>query len=117
VLYGAVFEGLSKPRLKTLYCPGGRLVKFGNWKILTGISLLVLSVFVYFFHYIILGNLHHIFIYPVGDIAFVFIEVLLVILVIHGLLEDRFFKIFFTRLGNPAALRLKISPFSASEHR
>jgi hypothetical protein len=64
-------------------------VKFRNWKILSGISLLVLSVFVYFLHYMIFRDLHHIFIFMVGDVAFVFIEVLLVTLVIHGMLEEK----------------------------
>jgi hypothetical protein len=64
-------------------------VKFRNWKILLGISLVVLSAFVYFLHYAIFHDLHHIFIFLFGDLAFVFIEVLLVTLVIHGLLEER----------------------------
>lgn len=54
-----------------------------------GISLLVLSVVFYVLHYLFFRDLHHIFIYLVGDIAFVFVEVLLVTLVIHGVLEER----------------------------
>jgi len=64
-------------------------VKLWNWRLLLGISLLVLSVFFYFLHYLIFRDLHHIFLYLVGDVAFVFIEVLLVTLVIHGVLEER----------------------------
>ena len=64
-------------------------MKLWNWRILLGISLLMLSVFFYFLHYLIFRDLHHIFIYLVGDVAFVFIEVLLVTLVIHGVLEER----------------------------
>jgi hypothetical protein len=64
-------------------------VKLWNWRILLGLSLLVLSVFFYFLHYLFFRDLHHIFLYLVGDVAFVFIEVLLVTLVIHGVLEER----------------------------
>jgi hypothetical protein len=48
-----------------------------------------MSVFVYFLHFMIFRDLHHIFIYLIGDVGFVFIEVLLVTLVIHGVLEER----------------------------
>jgi hypothetical protein len=47
-----------------------------------------LAVF-YLIHYVIFRDPHHIFIYLVGDIAFVFIEVLLVTLIIHRLLGER----------------------------
>jgi len=60
-----------------------------NRKILLGIGLLLLSAFVYLLHYFIFRDPHHIFIYMVGDIAFVFTEVLLVTLIIHHLLEER----------------------------
>ena len=54
-----------------------------------GLSLLALSVVFYLLHYMIFRDAHHIFIYLVGDIAFVFVEVMLVTLVIHGVLEQR----------------------------
>jgi len=57
-------------------------------QIILAISLLILSVVVYFFHYYIFRDPHHIFIYMIGDIAFVFIEVLLVTLIIHRLLTE-----------------------------
>jgi hypothetical protein len=38
---------------------------------------------------LIFKDAHHIFIYLIGDIAFVFIEVLMVTLIIHRVLEDR----------------------------
>jgi hypothetical protein len=58
-------------------------------QILLGLSLLVLSIIFYFIHYAIFRDPHHIFLYLIGDIAFVFIEVLLVTLIIHQLLSDR----------------------------
>ena len=60
-----------------------------SWQIILGISLILLSALVYFIHYIIFRDPHHILIYLVGDIAFVFIEVLLVTLIIHQILSKR----------------------------
>jgi len=60
-----------------------------SWQILLGLSLILLSIILYGAHYIIFQDAHHIFIYLVGDIAFVPIEVLLVTLIIHRLLSDR----------------------------
>jgi len=54
-----------------------------------GVGLVALSAFFYFVHYLIFHDPHHIFIYMVGDIAFVPIEVLLVTLIIHRLLTVR----------------------------
>ena len=60
-----------------------------NWQILLGVLLVLLSVLFYYIHYIIFRDAHHIFIYMIGDIGFVFIEVLLVTLIIHQLLSER----------------------------
>lgn len=60
-----------------------------GWQFWLGIALVVLSIVVYAFHYAIFRDAHHIFIYMVGDIAFVFFEVLLVTLIIHKLLSER----------------------------
>ena len=60
-----------------------------RWQISLGIILIVLSAIVYLIHYVIFRDFHHIFIYLTGDIAFVFIEVLMVTLVIHSLLNMR----------------------------
>jgi hypothetical protein len=64
-------------------------MKHISWQIILGISLVILSAFVYFLHFLFFRDVHHIFIYLVGDIAFVFIEVLLVTLIIHRLLGER----------------------------
>jgi len=64
-------------------------MKKANWQIILGISLVVLSAVLYTVHYFIFRDPHHIFIYMVGDIAFVPIEVLLVTLIIHRVLSDR----------------------------
>ena len=60
-----------------------------RWKILWGVGLIFLSFFFYVIHYLIFRDLHHIMIYFVGDIAFVFIQVLLVTMIIHELLNYR----------------------------
>jgi hypothetical protein len=63
--------------------------KILNWQVLLGISLVALSAILYLLHYAIFGDSHHIFIYLLGDVAFVPIEVLLVTLIIHRLLNAR----------------------------
>jgi len=64
-------------------------VKRFRWQIILGFGLVILSAVVYFIHYAIFRDPRHIFIYLIGDVAFVFIEVLLVTLIIHRLLSDR----------------------------
>lgn len=63
--------------------------KILNWQVLLGIFLLALSSVFYLVHYAVFRDSHHIFIYLLGDIAFVPIEVLLVTLIIHRLLNER----------------------------
>ena len=58
-------------------------------RVLLGVLLVALSVLCYALHYLLFHDAHHIFIYLVGDIAFVFIEVLMVTLIIHQVLSDR----------------------------
>lgn len=60
-----------------------------SWQVKLGISLVVASTAVYFVHFLIFHDPHHIFIYMVGDVAFVPVEVLLVTLIIHRLLSIR----------------------------
>ena len=60
-----------------------------NQRVILGLFLVFLSVLFYGLHYVIFRDAHHIFIYFVGDVAFVFIEVLLVTLIIHQVLSDR----------------------------
>ncbi len=56
--------------------------------IIFGVILIILSAIIYYFHYLIFHDPHHIFIYMVGDIAFVPIEVLLISMIIHHFLND-----------------------------
>jgi len=63
--------------------------RFFNWQVAFGFVLIFLSTLVYFIHYAIFRDSHHIYIYLLGDVAFVFLEVLLVTLVLHKLLGHR----------------------------
>ncbi len=60
-----------------------------RWRVTLGLGLVALSATFYFVHYLVFHDAHHIFIYMVGDIAFVPIEVLMVTLNLHALLERR----------------------------
>jgi len=60
-----------------------------SWPVALGIALVLLSTLLYLLHYAIFEDSHHIFIYMLGDIAFVPIEVLMVTLIIHRLLNER----------------------------
>jgi hypothetical protein len=60
-----------------------------GWQVALGVSLVALSAVLYSLHYTIFRDSHHIFIYMLGDIAFVPVEVLLVTLIIHKLLSIR----------------------------
>ena len=60
-----------------------------SWQTTLVLSLILLSGFLYLIHFAIFRDLHHIFIYLVGDIAFLPLEVLLVTLILHRLLSER----------------------------
>jgi len=60
-----------------------------KWQLILGAALIALSAIFYLIHYFLFRDAHHIFIYLVSDIAFVFIEVLLVTMIIHQVLAMR----------------------------
>jgi hypothetical protein len=53
------------------------------------IAFVALSAVAYLIHYLIFRDIHHIFIYMVGDLAFLPLEVLLVVVIIERLLARR----------------------------
>jgi len=57
--------------------------------LITGLLFLAASGILYFVHYLIFRDLHHIFIYLLGDLAFLPLEVLLVVVIIERLLTRR----------------------------
>ncbi|MCU0861668.1 MAG: hypothetical protein MUE65_05050 [Methanomassiliicoccales archaeon] len=60
-----------------------------RWWLGLALALVMLSLATYVMHFLIFEDLHHILIFAIGDLAFVFIEVLLVTLIIHELLQRR----------------------------
>jgi len=60
-----------------------------KWQISLGIIFILLSILFYIIHYFIFRDPHHIFIYLIGDIAFDFVELLLVTIVIQSLLDRK----------------------------
>ncbi len=60
-----------------------------SWQVRLGIGLILLSALLYIIHFVIYRDPRHIFIYLIGDIAFIPIDVLLVVLIIHRLLTHR----------------------------
>jgi hypothetical protein len=60
-----------------------------RWKLIAGAGLVTLSLVIYIIHYLIFQDAHHIFIYFVGELAFIPIEVLIVTLIIDQMLESR----------------------------
>jgi len=64
-------------------------MKRANWRVSLGVILVLSSILLYILHFLIFRDPHHIFVYFLGDVAFVPIEVLLVTLIIHQLLQVR----------------------------
>lgn len=90
------------------------------WQFKFGVALVVFSALTYYIHYLIFRDARHIFLYLIGDIAFVFIEVLLVTLILHQLLSSREKKgrlkkmnmvigVFFSETGKKLLAMLAIS--------
>jgi hypothetical protein len=64
-------------------------MKNWRWQLLLSIGLVLLTAGLYGLHFIVFRDAHHIFIYLLGDIAFLPVDVLFVTLIIHRLLSDR----------------------------
>jgi hypothetical protein len=60
-----------------------------KWQIILGITLLILSGILYLTHFLIFRDTYHIFIYLLGDVAFIPIEVLIITLIIDRVLASR----------------------------
>lgn len=64
-------------------------MKKSDWRLKLSALLIFLSTLLYSFHYFAFRDAHHIFVYLVGDLAFIPIEILLVSLVIDGIIKIR----------------------------
>jgi hypothetical protein len=60
-----------------------------SWMFRIALLLVVASALAYTVHYFIFHDAHHIFIYMLGDIGFLFLDVLLVLLIIERLLASK----------------------------
>lgn len=60
-----------------------------TWQVVLGVVFITLSAAIYSLHYLIFRDARYIFMFFLGDLAFVFIEVLLVTIIIHQLLRQR----------------------------
>ena len=69
------------------------------WGLFFGVSLVGLSSVLYYFHFTIFHDSHHIFIYLLGDIAFVPIDVFLVTLIIHRVVSRREKRVLLQKLN------------------
>ncbi len=65
------------------------MIKRYSFFISLALIFLTLSVILYFVHYLIFHDVHHIFIYMLGDLAFLPLEVLLVVLILERILARR----------------------------
>jgi len=92
-------------------------MKRQNGLILIALMLVAISISAYVAHYLIFHDLHHIFIFMVGDLAFLPLEVLIVGIVVERILtrreiEEKLKKLnmvisaFFSEVGNPLAALL-----------
>lgn len=76
-----------------------KIKKIFNWQVILGIVLIMLSAAFYCIHYLIFRDARYIFNYLISNIAFVFLEVLLVTLVVHNLLALREKQALFKKLN------------------
>src|SRR4030066_2085761 len=87
-------------------------VRRPNWLVLLGSTLVASSVVAYLVHYALFRDSRHIFLYLIGDLAFLPVQVLFVTLIVDRLLSKRektallkklniVIGIFFSELGTP----------------
>ena len=70
-----------------------------HWKLLLPLMLVLISFTLYCSHFMIFKDPHHIFIYLLGDIAFLPIEIVFVSLIFHKIIEDKEKKNTFRKLN------------------
>lgn len=70
-----------------------------DWRVKFSVILIVSSIFLYSFHYFVFRDAHHLFIFLVGELAFIPIEVLLVSLVIDRVIKEREMEVLLEKLN------------------
>lgn len=66
-----------------------QMKKIFNWTVNVSLLFVAASALTYTVHYLLFQDSHHIFIYMIGDIGFLFIDVLLVVLFVERILSRR----------------------------
>jgi hypothetical protein len=74
-------------------------MKHWHWKIWLSLGLVSLSAGLYFLHYTFFHDARHIFFYLLSDIAFIPIDVLLVVLVLHQIITSHEKQVMFKKLN------------------
>ena len=64
-------------------------MKLSRWQVVLGVVLIALSISLFSFHYLIFRDAHHIWIYLLGDLAFLPIQIFFVTLLLNQLLVER----------------------------
>ncbi len=88
-----------------------------RWMVIAGIGLITLSLVMYTAHYLIFQDSHHLWIFFMGDLAFIPVEVLIVTIIIDRTIDSRekqqrleklnlVIGTFFSRIGNPLLAKL-----------
>lgn len=77
----------------------GKIMKRYRFQIVLVFSLVLSSIIIYLIHYAVFHDTHHIFIFMLGDIAIIPLEVLVVTLIIHRLLQVREKRLLMTKLN------------------
>ena len=88
-----------------------------RWMVIAGTGLVTLSLIMYTAHYLIFQDSHHMWIFFMGDLAFIPIEVLIVTIIIDRTIDSRekqqrleklnlVIGTFFSRIGNPLLAKL-----------
>ena len=96
------------------------------WEVNLGLLLTVISAAIYYLHFRLFHDAHHIFIYLIGDLGFVFLEVFLVTIIFHRLLAYRekqllmkkmnmVIGVFFTEIGTRLLEQLSQADSKASQ--
>ncbi|MFA5332266.1 MAG: hypothetical protein WC342_07795 [Methanoregula sp.] len=80
-----------------------------RWKVIAAAGLVTLSLAMYLVHYAVFQDAHHLFIFLVGDLAFVPIEILIVTLIVDQMLESR------EKMRRMEKLNLVIGTFFSNE--
>ncbi|MDD5070569.1 MAG: hypothetical protein PHV17_07540 [Candidatus Omnitrophica bacterium] len=96
------------------------------WEVNLGLVLTFISAAIYYLHFHLFHDVHHILIYLIGDLGFVFLELFLVAIIFHRLLAHRekqllikkmnmVVGVFFTEIGTKLLERLSEADSKSSQ--